>query len=284
MPPSEPYTIRSLIIEETALAVAWAAVEGWLPGQDDMRCFLEVDPEGFLGGFLGDELVATISAIRYPGSFGFLGFYIVKPEFRGRGLGIQIWRAGMARLEGHNIGLDGVLAQAANYTKSGFRRSHGNRRYATTGLPWCPEEAGTVPAAEVDFESLNAFDRRHFPAERTAFLEAWLVQPGRTALAFVEGEAVLGYGVLRPCEGGSRIGPLFAESPAVALHLLTALRREAGEGRPVYLDAPTNNPKAIALAEGQGMSVVFETTRMYTKGNPAIHDTGVYGITTMELG
>jgi hypothetical protein len=47
--------------------------------------------------------------VRYDSSFGFLGFYIVKPEMRGRGYGYQIWQAGMERLEGCTVGLDVLL-------------------------------------------------------------------------------------------------------------------------------------------------------------------------------
>lgn len=45
---------------------------------------------GVLIGLVGAEPVATISAVRYGPDFGFIGLYIVKPEFRGRGHGFRI--------------------------------------------------------------------------------------------------------------------------------------------------------------------------------------------------
>ena len=57
---------------------------------------------------------AGISAVRYPEDFGFIGLYIVVPEQRGRGYGIQLWNAAMQRLAGCNIGLDGVIEQQEN--------------------------------------------------------------------------------------------------------------------------------------------------------------------------
>ncbi|MCI5125057.1 MAG: GNAT family N-acetyltransferase [Candidatus Electrothrix sp. AR5] len=71
--------------KEVDVAVEWAAQEGWNPGIHDADCYFTADPNGFLIGLLDDEPIATISAINY--SFGFIGFYIVKPEHRGTGYG-----------------------------------------------------------------------------------------------------------------------------------------------------------------------------------------------------
>ena len=99
------------------IAVNWAANEGWNPGLHDADSFYSADPDGFLMGRLDDKPVSIVSAIRYGDTFGFIGFYIVKPEFRGSGYGMQVWKAGMKRLEGRNIGLDGVIEQQSNYQK-----------------------------------------------------------------------------------------------------------------------------------------------------------------------
>jgi hypothetical protein len=53
---------------------------------------------------------------------------------------------------------------------------------------------------------------------------------------------------------------------------------------PIFLDVPGVNPAAVRLAEGYGMSKVFETARMYTGDPPAIELDGIFGVTTFELG
>ena len=97
------YTIRTKTRPEVDIALDWAAAEGWNPGLYDANCFHATDPNGFLIGLLGEEAVATLSVVKYGGTFGFLGFYIVKPEYRGLGyaskfgmpvlipLGIEPW-------------------------------------------------------------------------------------------------------------------------------------------------------------------------------------------------
>ncbi len=89
------YLIKTMKPNEVDIAVDWAAKEGWNPGLHDADCYLSADQNGFLIGRLGDEPIATISVIRYGEDFGFLGFYIVKPEFRGQGFGFEIWKAGL---------------------------------------------------------------------------------------------------------------------------------------------------------------------------------------------
>ncbi|MFZ2854309.1 MAG: GNAT family N-acetyltransferase [Rhodocyclaceae bacterium] len=106
--PSPELTIRSMSSGEIELALDWAAAEGWNPGLFDAAPFHAADPGGFLIGYVGDEPVAVVSAVRYGAGFGFIGFYLVKPDRRGQGYGWAIWQAAMARLAGRSIGLDGV--------------------------------------------------------------------------------------------------------------------------------------------------------------------------------
>ena len=86
--------IRNATAAEFETAVEWAAAEGWNPGLDDTPAFHAVDPDGFFMGFVDDRPVSSISVVRYGGAFGFLGFYIVHPDYRGTGAGLAIWRAG----------------------------------------------------------------------------------------------------------------------------------------------------------------------------------------------
>ena len=57
--------IRTMRPEEIAIAVDWAAAEGWNPGLADAECFATVDPDGFLIGELDGAPAATISCVNY---------------------------------------------------------------------------------------------------------------------------------------------------------------------------------------------------------------------------
>ncbi len=281
---STQYTIRPATRAELDIPIAWATAEGWNPGLHDGNSFFAADPEGFLLGFLGEEPIASVSVVKYGATFGFLGFYIVKPGHRGQGYGMQIWRAGLDTLQGRNIGLDGVTAQQENYKKSGFALAYTNIRYEGINSGNAPKDDGIVALTNLPFDDVVAYDRPFFPADRTRFLQSWIHQPESVALGLVVESQLTGYGVLRPCVTGYKIGLLFADDPSIAERLFTALSGHAPQGMPIYLDVPSINPAAVALVGKHNMRAVFETARMYTQENPALPFNRLFGVTTFELG
>ncbi|MFT5195973.1 MAG: GNAT superfamily N-acetyltransferase [Cellvibrionaceae bacterium] len=276
--------MRVMTQQEVNIAIDWAATEGWNPGIYDVDRFYAADRTGFLIGLLGDEPIATISAVKYGESFGFIGFYIVKPEYRGKGYGIQIWNAALASLKDRNIGLDGVVAQQSNYKKSGFTLAYNNVRYQGNGGGNFPTDPRIVQLSTVPFEELCAYDEPFFPGNRAQFLKSWVNQPQGLALAILKNNKLAGYGVIRACLTGYKIGPLFADSSELAEQLFIALKSHASEDVPVFLDIPTVNAAAIDLVKRHSMTAVFETARMYTGKIPKLPISRLYGVTTFELG
>lgn len=275
-------TARIMTPADLDAAIGWAADEGWNPGLADAARFRAADPEGFLALHEDGAPVASISVVRYGERFGFLGLYIVRPDRRGRGLGHALWRAGMAHLGDRVVGLDGVVAQQANYARSGFVAAHRSVRYAGAPAIVAAHDPTVRPADAALLPALVAFDRAHFPATRAAFLRGWLLGAGHVARVRVVDGAVVGYGVRRPCRAGSKIGPLFARDPATAEALALALIE--GAGGPVALDVPEPNAAGAALARRLGLAPVFETARMYRGPAPDLPISQVYGLTTFELG
>ncbi|HJV01457.1 MAG TPA: GNAT family N-acetyltransferase [Burkholderiaceae bacterium] len=282
---SEPMLIRPMQAQELDIVLGWAADEGWNPGLNDAACFHAADPGGFLLGVVDGEPVASIFAIQYGTSFGFIGGYIVRPAWRGRGYGMALWRAGMARLAGRNVGLDGVVAQQANYARSGFQLAHRNIRYEAYGRPGVDNAA--VPLASLAIDDVHGYDRHCFPDQRSRFLQCWITQPDCIAVGIAGDQGAPGvaaYAVLRPCRTGYKIGPLFADTAVQAETLFLNLLGQVTPGVPVYLDVPEANPAAMSLAARHQLRPCFETARMYTRGLPPMDMARQYGITTFELG
>jgi len=93
-----------------------------------------------------------------------------------------------------------------------------------------------------------------------------------------------GYGVIRECRDGLKIGPLFADSEDVAKSLFGALTKNLADGTSIFLDTPQTNSSASALAQGYNMTEVFRTTRMYKNKAPILPFKRWFGVTSFELG
>lgn len=278
------YTIRTMSRKEVDIAIEWAAKEGWNPGLHDADCYFTADPNGFLIGLLDDVPIATISVIKYDDSFGFLGFYIVKSEYRGKGYGIQIWNAAIKYLEGLNIGLDGVVAQQENYKKSGFKLAYRNIRYEGIGGGNPPKNSDIVELSTLPSETIDTYDQPFFPAKRSRFTKSWISQSECHALGIMQNGKLAGYGVIRKCHNGYKIGPLLANNPELAESLFLALKSKTSLSDPIFLDTPEVNQAAVALAEKYKMNVSFETARMYTGDFPDTPLTRLFGVASFEIG
>ena len=275
--------IRTMRPDEIPIAVEWAAAEGWNPGLTDSACFATVDSDGFLVGELDGAPVATVSCINYDARFAFLGFYIVRRDVRGRGYGLRIWNAAMSHAGARVIGLDGVVGQQENYEKSGFALAYANVRYSgTVAAPTAPS-ASVIPLSDVPFAAVEAYDRTVFPAPRAAFLRAWIGSPGHLGRALVRDGRLAAWGVIRPCRTGFKIGPLVADGRNTAEVVLAALLAGAGGGE-IFLDVPSINRDAVALAQDLKLAPVFETARMYTGVIPTLRLERLFGVTSFELG
>ena len=283
--------IRNMTRAEVDQLVAWAAHEGWNPGLHDAQLFWATDPEAFIAADLGGEMIGGGAITSYNGEFGFMGFFIVRPEYRGQGLGNTLWHARRQRLldrlrPGASIGLDGVFQMQDYYAKGGFVYSHRNLRFRAeiTGQPpTSQEDDNVVSLTAVPFQQLLDYDHTCFPARRENFLRGWITQPDALALGYLREEQLKGYGVVRRCGEGCKIGPLFADDILVAEALYVRLA-EFAVGGALFLDAPENNPAAMALVAQHQMVEVFGCARMYLGPFPDLAHERIFGVTTFELG
>jgi len=215
-----------------------------------------------------------------------MGFYICRPDHRGLGLGLMLFQDALARRGDTTVvGLDGVLEQEAHYARDGFVTAHHSVRFGGAAPDLGGPGAARVRTLGIDdVDTLLDFERvqRVFPAPRRAFLERWITAPGTTACA-VGDDRIEGYGVVRACRTGHKVGPLFCADRATAERLLAALVAHVDDGA-VFLDVPVPNTEGGAMARDLGLDPVFETARMYRGPDPELRLDRVFGITSFELG
>jgi GNAT superfamily N-acetyltransferase len=276
--------IRPMKRHEFDLALVWAAREGWNPGLHDADAFYNSDPTGHFVALLSKVPVGCISAVAYGDTFGFIGLYIVKPEHRGKGYGIKLWRQALHRLERRNVGLDGVLERQQDYERDGFVYAYRNIRYELGIMKIAIPRSVVDLRKKYSIHDVAEYEKNLFPAPRILFLQKWLNPPQGVALG-LEGNngRLAGYGVIRKCIKGSKIGPLFADNLNGARELLYGLMGHAPEP-PIYIDIPEANGLGIDLVKESDVSKVSETARMYNVCHPNLDLSRIYGVSTLELG
>lgn len=276
-------------MEELPFILDMAKNEGWNPGLHDAPPFFAADPKGFFLAEIGGARVGAISAVAYGDNFGFLGLYIVEKQLRGQGIGQALWKEGIRHLGERNVGGDAVLAQQSTYIGLGYKIFYKTTRYQLVAatLPSGRQHRGNddiVPLEHIPFTELLEYDNRFFPASRTGFLKEWVAMPDIAAYALQKGGILCGYGVVRPCVVGYKIGPLFANTSEMAEQLFCSLIAAVPQGSAVFIDIPEPNKNVFRLLSLINMQPVFETGRMYNKGLPPLPLENIYGVTTLELG
>lgn len=268
--------------EVNDVLVAWCVSEGWSPGVNDAKLYYPADPNGFFVGYLNEKPIATLSAVKYGSSYGFIGYYIVEPNFRYKGFGKQIFDEGMKYLQGRTIGLDAVEAQENTYKKSNFKSFEKNHRLETKGGGIFPSNSNLVNLDDVPFDKIVKYDNFVVPFERPEVIKSFINQQV-FSFAFYENDVLMGYGILRKLDDGIfKIAPLYADSHEIALLLFLALKSKLSESDTIYIDVPDPN---ISVFEKFQLNNVFSVVRMYNGDTSIIKSTErVFGITSMEIG
>ncbi|WP_172297000.1 GNAT family N-acetyltransferase [Pseudoruegeria sp. HB172150] len=274
---NEPH-IRHATLAELETALDWAAAEGWNPGLADATAFYKTDPRGFFVALIDDVPVASISVVNHSDDFAFLGLYICKEEFRGRGIGYQLWTQALEHAGDRTVGLDGVAAQQANYEKSGFVRAGASRRFA--GKLTGHEHKGIRPIVPADKPALFALDRDSSGYERTPFLDIWLGADQRRATVITR--ETPGSATIRLCRDGCKIGPILAPDTETALRLAEAAVAQMSADT-VFIDVAPGNEALAAALDARGFEETFATARMY-RGTAPVAGPALQAIATMELG
>lgn len=271
---------RTATLAELDQVLDWAAAEGWNPGLTDAQAFYAADAQGFFVALDAAQPVAAISVVNHNDAFAFLGLYIVRPDWRGRGIGLTLWQHALAHAGGRTVGLDGVPEQQANYAASGFAHAGGTTRFSGAVAP--QPHAQIRPATEAEIPGLIAWEAAASGQSKPAYLRAWFAPaPLRQTLVLADDAGLQGACTVRQCRAGAKIGPLLANDIATAGALITHAAT-LWDG-PLVIDVPGSAAQLAQLCHDLALQPGFETARMY-RGPFEAQTPPIFAVTTLELG
>ena len=295
--------IRPLQPNQVDRLTDWARREGFAPGLGDVEIYRHTDRQGLWIGWLGSEPVGCIAGVHYNLEYGFIGLYIVVPEHRGLGYGRQLWQHALDHLADLPcVGLEAASNRIEDYAGWGFRPASPTTRWQRISQPMSqrmsgeaaelvgpalPEGLRLLEGAAIPQAAVQLYDAQREPSPRPHFLADWLSHRAGTVKALIDGEGRChGFGRIRPCllprGEGWRIGPLLADTPALAALLIQQLLSQ--HPGVVLIDSPGANPGAGPLLADLGFERVGGTLRMYRGPCPAVPLDDVFGLACLELG
>ncbi|XP_068758237.1 holothin acyltransferase-like [Montipora capricornis] len=297
---TEQFKIRLIKTEKEFKSIIINAMvkEGWGPGLQDAECFMACDPTAGFVGELSGKPICCCTMAKYGDRYAFGGCYIVSDEFRGKGYGEKLYYACMASVKHFpSIALISGLKREEINKRNGFRSVF----YGAFFVFNIPTAIGCFSRTlkrshvkikrieEVNMQELFKYDTTVFGFERHAFLSKWLRMANSHARVAIDSEgSIVGYTVARPTfiKESYKIGPLFADSEAIAEKLLKAvfeeLLREEVPPPVVCIDAPTE--KATKLCERLQGKRSFELVYMVANDLPDACFDKWFGYTTVQFG
>lgn len=227
--------------------------------------------------------------IIYPNKTGWIGFFLVEEAYRGTGGGRILFQAALDLFKKHGVeyvGLDGVLQQVPTYQRRGFVERGRVKLMATKtiGELEVPAEikekieqtASMKSLSEMKPAAIAAADKKVTGLERVSlWTEELLVSRFDAWGVGVEASDgnVLGYVLVRSCEHGYRVGPLYAgkwEWAKVLLHeVMKQIKKlgSAAEGKTFSAEVWGENPKAVNVFEELGWEYCgIDYARMWLEG------------------
>ncbi len=265
--------VRLMTRSDLDFADSLRASAGWNQTRADWERFLATEPDGCFLAECEGQAVGTATTTVHSDELAWIGMMLVHPDCRRRGVGQALLERCLHSLRERRIRcikLDATPLGQPLYEKFGFQVEWSLARWEGPAprVPSAPQTDRVLlrPWSASDFNALIALDEEAFGVSRGRVL--WpLAQASHRALVHQSprGE-ITGFGMIRAGSRAAYLGPVVANSPAIATALVSALLADAPAER-VYWDVPDQNTGAVALAQQLGFNPQRPLVRMFVGDN-----------------
>lgn len=254
--------------------------------RDIARCW-KLEPEGCFIAEIQGRSVGHVFSINY-GKMGWIGFLIVNPEERAKGLGAALMRKAIEYLQSEGcatIRLDAAQEAVTLYKRLAFREEYDSLRFAKplrNPVGTFSQEGVSQLVAE-DIDKVAEFDSRYFGCDRRRVLLALLKDEPDQCFVSKGAGGTLGYIMCRRIRDAHWAGPWVCEDKNVAINLLQACLKANGETE-LRVGVPSPNKIATEIMRTLGFRVTGKSNHMVWGESKSQDVSRIYGIGGPEKG
>ena len=249
------------------------AIVNWNQTVDDWKRVLTLNPTGCYVAECNNTMAGTATTTRYGKDLAWIGMLLVHPEFRRKGIARALLKTCVDHLSDVQcIKLDATPLGKPLYDQFGFHDEWPLTRWELEGSPSenrpSSHEADFITRSLTrdDIQSIGSFDKRTFGVLRKDLLESYICSESTTCAEFVNSTTPTGYAMIRRGSRASYLGPIVADSAAIAERLVLGLTTRAAREL-TFWDIPDINSAATVLAKSMGFRKQRPLMRMFRGAN-----------------
>ncbi|HEV8082180.1 MAG TPA: GNAT family N-acetyltransferase [Chitinophagaceae bacterium] len=258
---------RSMRSSDIATGLVLCRAAGWNQLARDWEIFLHLSPNDCRVATTNDNVIGTVTTIRYQTFFCWIGMVLVDPDSRGQGIGMQLLHEALHILKNEEtIKLDATPAGREIYLKLNFIDEYQISRMSLNSDVKNISATTARLLQEKDIKAIVNFDREIFGADRQDLL-VWMLE-GAPEIAYVieDCNEILGYCLGRHGHDFTHIGPIVAREVNIAKELVAAALSNY-DVRPLIVDAMHFNKEWLEWLSSIGFIEQRSFIRMYRGKN-----------------
>ncbi|MGK2864275.1 MAG: GNAT family N-acetyltransferase [Chitinophagaceae bacterium] len=252
---------------DIAAGVKLCRASGWNQLERDWEIWLQLGSGNCRVATINEEVIGTVTTIRYQNCFSWIGMVLVDPERRRQGFGTRLLEEALGIL--HNevtIKLDATPAGREIYLPLNFLDEYKMTRMCKASSNKTFNFSVARSVQKKDLPAIARFDFDIFGADRRLLLE-WMRQGSPEYAFFIEEhDEIQGFCFGRKGHDFIHIGPVVARNLLIAKEILATVLSNC-IGQPVILDATQFDHEWINYLHSIGFSEQRSFTRMYRGSN-----------------
>lgn len=263
------FSIRQFEEKDIDFAYKLDMIERWNDRRNDIKRMFNYEPDGCFVAEINGEAAGHVFSISY-GKLGWIGFLIVEPKYRRKGVGTLLTKKAIDYLLNcgvKTIKLEAVSTIANLYRELGFVNEFDSLRFTRF---WGEKDMSLLsscvnPLKKEEIKELAKFDAEYFGANRIRVLmRLYDYNPKLSYVSHVKSE-ITGYIMCRKAEIGYRVGPWVcnSEHPQAAQELLMKCMKTIGHNEKFYVGVPAVNKKAVEILHDLNFKQYSKSIRMY---------------------